>query len=64
LFFVEPQIFDETQIDRTELRPKLSASVSICENLWLNEMDLKPHIEKFRKRFAEVESLLSDCQGF
>ena len=27
-------------------------------------MDLKPHIEKFRKRFAEVESLLSDARVF
>jgi peptide chain release factor 1 len=27
-------------------------------------MDLKPHIEKFRKRFAEVESLLSDPRLF
>jgi peptide chain release factor 1 len=27
-------------------------------------MDLKPHIERFRKRFAEVESLLSDAKVF
>ena len=27
-------------------------------------MDLRPHIEKFRKRFAEVESLLSDSKVF
>jgi peptide chain release factor 1 len=27
-------------------------------------MDLKPHIERFRKRFAEVESLLSDARVF
>jgi peptide chain release factor 1 len=27
-------------------------------------MDLRPHIEKFRKRFAEVESLLSDARVF
>jgi peptide chain release factor 1 len=27
-------------------------------------MDLKPHIEKFRKRFAELESLLSDSKVF
>jgi peptide chain release factor 1 len=27
-------------------------------------MDLKPHIEKFRRRFAEVESLLSDARVF
>ena len=27
-------------------------------------MDLRPHIEKFRKRFAEVESLLSDSRVF
>lgn len=27
-------------------------------------MDLKPHIEKFRKRFAEVESALSDPKVF
>ena len=27
-------------------------------------MDLKPHIEKFRQRFAEVESLLSDPRTF
>ncbi len=27
-------------------------------------MDLKPHIEKFRKRFAEVEALLSDSKVF
>ena len=27
-------------------------------------MDLKPHIEKFRKRFAEVEALLSDARIF
>jgi peptide chain release factor 1 len=27
-------------------------------------MDLRPHIEKFRKRFAEVESLLSDPKVF
>ena len=27
-------------------------------------MDLRPHIERFRKRFAEVESLLSDPKVF
>ena len=27
-------------------------------------MDLKPHIEKFRRRFAELESLLSDARVF
>jgi peptide chain release factor 1 len=27
-------------------------------------MDLKPHIEKFRQRFAEVEALLSDPKTF
>src|ERR1044071_4560840 len=27
-------------------------------------MDLKPHIEKFRQRFAEVETLLSDPKTF
>ena len=27
-------------------------------------MDLRPHIEKFRKRFAELESLLSDSKVF
>ncbi len=27
-------------------------------------MDLRPHIDKFRKRFAEVESLLSDARIF
>jgi len=27
-------------------------------------MELKPHIEKFRKRFAELESLLSDSKVF
>src|ERR1035438_2258119 len=27
-------------------------------------MDLRPHIEKFRKRFAEVEALLSDARVF
>ncbi|MBW8863440.1 MAG: PCRF domain-containing protein, partial [Verrucomicrobia bacterium] len=27
-------------------------------------MDLRPHIERFRKRFAEVESLLSDSKVF
>jgi peptide chain release factor 1 len=27
-------------------------------------MDLRPHIEKFRQRFAEVESLLSDAKVF
>lgn len=27
-------------------------------------MDLKPHIERFRKRFAELESLLSDPKAF
>jgi peptide chain release factor 1 len=27
-------------------------------------MDLNPHIERFRKRFAEVESLLSDARVF
>ena len=27
-------------------------------------MDLRPHIEKFRKRFAEVESVLSDAKVF
>ena len=27
-------------------------------------MDLKPHIERFRKRFAEVESLLSEAKVF
>ncbi len=27
-------------------------------------MDLRPHIEKFRQRFAEVESLLSDAKIF
>lgn len=27
-------------------------------------MDLRPHIEKFRNRFAEVESLLSDPKAF
>jgi peptide chain release factor 1 len=27
-------------------------------------MDLRPHIERFRKRFAEVESLLSDAKVF
>jgi peptide chain release factor 1 len=27
-------------------------------------MDLRPHIEKFRKRFAELESLLSDSRVF
>ena len=27
-------------------------------------MDLRPHIEKFRKRFAELESLLSDSRIF
>jgi hypothetical protein len=27
-------------------------------------MDLRPHIEKFRTRFAEVESLLSDPKAF
>src|SRR5215469_14109536 len=27
-------------------------------------MDLTPHIEKFRKRFAEVEALLSDSKVF
>jgi peptide chain release factor 1 len=27
-------------------------------------MDLTPHIEKFRKRFAEVEALLSDAKVF
>ena len=27
-------------------------------------MELRPHIEKFRKRFAEVESLLSDARVF
>src|SRR5215510_10791602 len=27
-------------------------------------MDLKPHIEKFRQRFAEVETLLSDPRTF
>src|ERR1035437_8046627 len=27
-------------------------------------MDLRPHIEKFRQRFAEVESLLSDARVF
>ena len=27
-------------------------------------MDLKPHIERFRKRFAELESLLSDSKVF
>jgi peptide chain release factor 1 len=27
-------------------------------------MDLRPHIEKFRKRFAELESLLSDARIF
>jgi peptide chain release factor 1 len=27
-------------------------------------MDLKPHIEKFRQRFAEVEALLSDPKSF
>ena len=27
-------------------------------------MDLKPHIEKFRNRFAEVEALLSDPKTF
>ena len=27
-------------------------------------MDLTPHIEKFRKRFAELESLLSDSKVF
>ena len=27
-------------------------------------MDLKPHIERFRKRFAELESLLSDSKIF
>ena len=27
-------------------------------------MDFKPHIEKFRKRFAELESLLSDSKVF
>jgi len=27
-------------------------------------MDLRPHIEKFHKRFAEVESLLSDARVF
>jgi peptide chain release factor 1 len=27
-------------------------------------MDLRPHIEKFRKRFAELESLLSDARVF
>ncbi|HEX9047227.1 MAG TPA: peptide chain release factor 1 [Verrucomicrobiae bacterium] len=27
-------------------------------------MDLKPHIEKFRKRFAEVEALLTDSKVF
>ena len=27
-------------------------------------MDLRPHIEQFRKRFAEVESLLSDARVF
>jgi len=27
-------------------------------------MDLRPHIEKFRKRFAEVESALSDPKAF
>jgi peptide chain release factor 1 len=28
------------------------------------QMDLKPHIEKFRQRFAEVEALLSDPRTF
>ena len=28
------------------------------------KMDLRPHIEKFRSRFAEVEAALSDPQGF
>ena len=27
-------------------------------------MDLKPHIEKFSRRFAEVESALSDPKAF
>ena len=27
-------------------------------------MDLRPHIEKFRRRFAEVEAALSDPEGF
>ena len=27
-------------------------------------MDLKPHIEKFRQRFAELETLLSDPKTF
>jgi peptide chain release factor 1 len=27
-------------------------------------MDLRPHIEKFRRRFAEVEAALSDPKAF
>jgi peptide chain release factor 1 len=27
-------------------------------------MDLRPHIEKFRKRYAEVEAALSDPKAF
>jgi peptide chain release factor 1 len=30
----------------------------------MSKMDLTPHIEKFRKRFAEVEALLSDSKVF
>ena len=26
-------------------------------------LDLRPHIEKFRRRFAEVESVLNDPKG-
>jgi len=34
-------------------------------HIWFkNKMDLRPHIEKFRKRFAELESLLSDSKVF
>jgi len=37
--------------------------LSTC-NLFCRNMDLKPHIEKFRQRFAEVETLLSDPKTF